>query len=701
MDVSRRRAGVKTSIVAGSVWESRMKLDEVKGGIKVFNGETNHSEDTSTGDSPSSRKLVKRSPIGTGAKRKTWKSESFDGPIQIAKGKTNSSSSIKNCEEQCRELSVSLDGGINKSLMLSSRKGGRSYGSNKELSMSVDGTDKSSILGKKLRSEGGDGNERNPVQIRKARSDIKEVVESGAQLRKVKSDSVNGGNDKSASSNGINAADSGIEKNSVKELKKAKSETEKVLEESMTKDSSSSSDDSASGIEKKPPEIEENGSEESCKEFGVCQEKVISSNETNGALANSPQFLVDNQDDVVIDGDEELGDEEEEQQEEEELDDEMQIEVEVEKKSVDIMEISIPEEKPKMKVETKAKAPPTPQKQKPNNKKLEFSTPEQEPKKVIVNEENKRVYQFKNRAAPPTSSTVNKQPPPVLRRAEIYQNLSKPTSIPVVNECQSSPERHNKLQNIVDLVMWRDISRSAFVFGIGTFIIISSSYTKDLSVSFISVTSYLGLVYLALIFLYRTLICRGVIDIDDTRYVVGEEEAVWLLKLVLPYLNECLLKIRALFSGDPATTMKMAVLLFVFARCGTSITIWKMAKLGFFGVFTVPKVCSSYSTQLTAYGKFWIRRFRDAWDSCSHKKAVALAIFTLVWNLSSMVARVWAVFMMYVAVRYYQQSMELVDDEDWVVEDDDAGDDETLIGQKQGVTSGTTSVGVNKVKKWA
>ncbi|EEF28406.1 hypothetical protein RCOM_0370390 [Ricinus communis] len=604
MDVSRRRAGVKTSIVAGSVWESRMKLDEVKGGIKVFNGETNHSEDTSTGDSPSSRKLVKRSPSGTGAKRKTWKSESFDAPIQIAKGKTNSSSSIKNCEEQCRELSVSLDGGINKSLMLSSRKGGRSYGSNKELSMSVDGTDKSSILGKKLRSEGGDGNERNPVQIRKARSDIKEVVESGAQLRKVKSDSVNGGNDKSASSNGINAADSGIEKNSVKELKKAKSETEKVLEESMTKDSSSSSDDSASGIEKKPPEIEENGSEESCKEFGVCQEKVISSNETNGALANSPQFLVDNQDDVVIDGDEELGDEEEEQQEEEELDDEMQIEVEIEKKSVDIMEISIPEEKPKMKVETKAKAPPTPQKQKPNNKKLEFSTPEQEPKKVIVNEENKRVYQFKNRAAPPTSSTVNKQPPPVLRRAEIYQNLSKPTSIPVVNECQSSPERHNKLQNIVDLVMWRDISRSAF----------SEKQTK---------------------------------------------------------------------------------------RCGTSITIWKMAKLGFFGVFTVPKVCSSYSTQLTAYGKFWIRRFRDAWDSCSHKKAVALAIFTLVWNLSSMVARVWAVFMMYVAVRYYQQSMELVDDEDWVVEDDDAGDDETLIGQKQGVTSGTTSVGVNKVKKWA
>ena len=54
---------------------------------------------------------------------------------------------------------------------------------------------------------------------------------------------------------------------------------------------------------------------------------------------------------------------------------------------------------------------------------------------------------------------------------------------------------------------------------------------------------------------------RGVIDIDDDRsYVVGEGEAIWLIKLVLPYLNECLLKIRALFSGDPSTTMKASSL---------------------------------------------------------------------------------------------------------------------------------------------
>lgn len=32
---------------------------------------------------------------------------------------------------------------------------------------------------------------------------------------------------------------------------------------------------------------------------------------------------------------------------------------------------------------------------------------------------------------------------------------------------------------------------------------------------------------------------------------------MWLVKMVLPYLNEFLVKLRALFSGDPATTMKV------------------------------------------------------------------------------------------------------------------------------------------------
>ncbi|XP_047940278.1 reticulon-like protein B21 isoform X2 [Salvia hispanica] len=115
-----------------------------------------------------------------------------------------------------------------------------------------------------------------------------------------------------------------------------------------------------------------------------------------------------------------------------------------------------------------------------------------------------------------------------------------------------------RLESLADLIMWRDTARSAFVFGVGAFAIISSSYTKDLNISCISLLSYLALLYLAVTFVVRSLKSRGNIDVDskDEEYVVGEEEAVWVIKLVLPYVNGFLSKLRSLFSGDPATTIK-------------------------------------------------------------------------------------------------------------------------------------------------
>ncbi|XP_039815700.1 reticulon-like protein B21 isoform X3 [Panicum virgatum] len=245
-----------------------------------------------------------------------------------------------------------------------------------------------------------------------------------------------------------------------------------------------------------------------------------------------------------------------------------------------------------------------------------------------------------------------------------HDPVSNPPKYEEIQGRPSQPSRsHERMQNIVNLVMWRDVSKSALVFGLGTFLLISSSYVKDLNFNTITAASYAGLIYLGLRFLRKSILNRGeTVDCEDERdsercYLVGEEEAIWLLRLVLPYINEVLLNLRSLFSGEPATTMKLALLLFAMARCGNFVTLWTLAKLVFFGVFIIPKVCSSYSTQLARYGKFWLDRFRDAWESCSHKKAVVAAVFTLVWNVSSTVARVWAVFMLVVAMKLYQHRM--------------------------------------------
>ncbi|KAG1327572.1 reticulon-like protein B21 [Cocos nucifera] len=329
---------------------------------------------------------------------------------------------------------------------------------------------------------------------------------------------------------------------------------------------------------------------ENCGEIG--EEKDVLDGVGNGGGIGEKQVL------LIGDGRENGGGDEEE---------EVEIEVEEEKKSFDDKEMDVPVEKPKN-VEEKeeeerinqitAEKPKIVEEEKRINQ-----IPVEKPKNV----EEKGISKIHEIAVLPK---VEKKPMPLaIRRRAVHPDPIKPPPAVEVEEeiFVNISATQNRMQNIVNLVMWRDVSKSAFVFGFGTFFLLSSSYAKDLNFSLITAISYLALVYLALIFFVKSILRRGATieyDEKDERYMVGEEEAIWLLRLLLPYINELMLKLRALFSGDPATTMKLAVLLFVMARCGGSITIWTLAKLVFFGVFTIPKVYSTYSTQLAKYGKF-------------------------------------------------------------------------------------------------
>lgn len=232
---------------------------------------------------------------------------------------------------------------------------------------------------------------------------------------------------------------------------------------------------------------------------------------------------------------------------------------------------------------------------------------------------------------------------------ELDLNEGPDEFIDVESEFSSS-----RLQNIVDILMWKNISKSAFVFGFGSFVLVSSSYTRDLNFSFILVLSYFALAYL----FYKFILNRGMAEsiYQEDKCIIEENEAVKILKSLLPYINEVLFNLRTLFSGDSATTIKLAILLFVMARYGNYITIWTLTKIAFFGIFTVPKAVSSYHDQLVTYGKIWFERFKSGWYSCTHKKVVAAVIFAIIWSLSSTVAKIWALFMMVVAAKYYQQN---------------------------------------------
>ncbi|XP_016458752.1 uncharacterized protein LOC107782384 isoform X3 [Nicotiana tabacum] len=541
MEVDNRRKSTSSrnngSVVAsGSVWENRMKLDEVKGGIKVLI--SNSSEETPDENDDKNctfftqvdKKLEiepKKCNLGVvgvmSGKRKTWKAENFEGnPIQIASKRPDLS---KKLDEKCQDLSKIPSQSMKKSESLNG---------------------KAKVVSSK------------------------ELDEESKHLHF------------------------------------------KILKKSNLEESSKNIEGSIKENENKPSGIKKTKSEENCEEKFITSNAVnlnygeeVSSAILDRQVRKLRSKEITSEAKFATKVDKNLENEEEEE-EEEEWDEvlEEEIDEEMEKKSVDVKQIKVQVQKPKK----------------------------------IVTEDKK--LQYSNKKQISISSVNKKQPPPTSNHAKIHLSQTRTKSVPVSDV---NPRQNGKLQSFVDLVMWRNVSKSTLIFGIGTFAIISSSYTQDLNISFIAVLSYLGLVYLAAIFLFRSLIHRRANDIgESSEYVVGEEEAVWALKLILPFINEFLLKIRALFSGDPATTMKMAVLLFLLARYGSSITIWKLSKLGFFGVMVIPKICSSYSTQLTSYGTFLTRYVRDAWESCSHKKAVGFAIFTLVWNFSSIIARIWA-----------------------------------------------------------
>ncbi|RWW23919.1 hypothetical protein BHE74_00037989 [Ensete ventricosum] len=235
-------------------------------------------------------------------------------------------------------------------------------------------------------------------------------------------------------------------------------------------------------------------------------------------------------------------------------------------------------------------------------------------------------------------------------------------------------------------------------------------------------------------------------DERDERYMVGEEEAIWLLKLLLPYVNELLLKLRSLFSGDPATTLKVRLwfcfqyqyLLHVASQTkmsnvshlavavGSAVVCdgkvrklhhnlesevndlaWYKCMQGFLcvldcrGTECMRERAHSHAVQLLTHccawygvGKFWLERLSDGWESCTHKKAVATAIFALIWNISSTVARIWAFFMVVVAVKLYQQC---ATEHRWCGQEEE-GQEDSVAGQSQGLGSHPHR-GWNAVKK--
>ncbi|KAL3848824.1 hypothetical protein ACJIZ3_010706 [Penstemon smallii] len=210
---------------------------------------------------------------------------------------------------------------------------------------------------------------------------------------------------------------------------------------------------------------------------------------------------------------------------------------------------------------------------------------------------------------------------------------------------------------INDLVMWRDVSKSSLWFGFGSLCFLSSCFTKGVNFSLFSLISRVGLLALGVSFFSNSARQRDGNEIKS-EFKLTEDDILKVGKLVLPAANFAVSKIRKVFSGEPAMTLKVVPFLLLGAEYGHLITPWRLAALGFFLSFTLPKLYSTYSAQLSnkvVYLKSWAS---EAWGACTHKKIVTASAVSAFWNLTSIRTRIFAAFLCLVILRYHRQHSE-------------------------------------------
>lgn len=130
-------------------------------------------------------------------------------------------------------------------------------------------------------------------------------------------------------------------------------------------------------------------------------------------------------------------------------------------------------------------------------------------------------------------------------------------------------------------------------------------------------------------------------------------------------------------------TLKVTPFLLLGAEYGHLITLWRLSAFGFFLSFTIPKLYSCYTHQISQKVERVKTRIGEAWGVCSHKKILAGSAVTAFWNLTSIRTRIFAVFIILVIFRYRRQNLQLTPEEVEPVENEQ--EEETLPQEEETV----------------
>ncbi|XP_010272355.1 PREDICTED: reticulon-like protein B17 isoform X2 [Nelumbo nucifera] len=244
------------------------------------------------------------------------------------------------------------------------------------------------------------------------------------------------------------------------------------------------------------------------------------------------------------------------------------------------------------------------------------------------------------------------------RRKSTRSCKENPSIVPSVRSPKTGDDDPCNLdhiwQLISDQVMWKDVAKSSLWFGFGSLCFLSSCFTRGLNFSIISAVSQLGLLFLGASFFFNS-ISQSHEDHKKQEFKLKEDDILRVARVMLPAANLVIAKTKELFSGEPSMTLKAAPILLFGAEYGHLITLWRLCATGFFVSFTAPKLYSCHSEKIKKQVENWRSWMREKWVACSRKKIVAASAATVLWNLSSLKTRMFAVFILLVILRFHRQ----------------------------------------------
>ncbi|XP_008809498.1 reticulon-like protein B18 isoform X2 [Phoenix dactylifera] len=243
-------------------------------------------------------------------------------------------------------------------------------------------------------------------------------------------------------------------------------------------------------------------------------------------------------------------------------------------------------------------------------------------------------------------------------RLSLVASIPSPGPLPKAAELendddgQTNPDRLG--EQILELITWKNVAKSTLWFGLGSIFLLSSCFSRDYDFSIISVFCHLGILILGFSFFKNSIPQRQQLKWKGNLRLV-EEDILRVSRVVLPIANAALAKTQEIFSGEPSMTLKVAPILIFGAKYGHLITLWRLLATGFFLSFTAPKLYSCYSQQIHRRVENTRNWIQEAWESCPRKRLIAASAATVLWNLSSVKARIFAAFISVVILRYHHQ----------------------------------------------